>query len=382
MRPRQEIVALDTKATMAQCLDVAEKTRFSRFPLCADGDLDRTLGVVHIKDLYAMRIKAHTGAELLPAAKKLIYVPETARLERLLQWLLERRLHLAVVVDEYGVTVGLVSLENIIEELVGQIQDEFDQEKPLLTRASDTSWEVAGALPLHDLAELVGVPLREEDITTTSGWVTHRLGGFPKVGDVVRVGNCELRVEELEARAWRGCASPGKPGRVRPPERRPPSNQPQANRTPRARSAASPRRGPADPQRPEGAPGLWRGAGLPTTTPGCGGWPTDSGAASAPLDFLTPFGGTPALRHCVPVSPLRVRRNAPRIKYSTGMMIAAKARSTTAFSIFVRARTAPMTHTAKLPMAIQAAPSESFAPALSPSINAVSTSTGRTIPNQ
>ena len=156
MRPRQEIVALDTEASMAECLDVAEKTRYSRFPLCEGGDLDKTLGVVHIKDLYAMRIKARTGADLLPVARKLIYVPETARLEKLLQLFLERKLHLAIVVDEYGGTVGLVTLENILEELVGQIQDEFDQEKPLLVRASETTWEAAGALPLHELEELIG----------------------------------------------------------------------------------------------------------------------------------------------------------------------------------------------------------------------------------
>src|SRR5207237_3567695 len=81
MRPRQEIVALDTESSIAQCLDVAEKTRYSRFPLCEQGDLDRTTGVIHIKDLYAMRLKARTGADLLPVARKLIYVPETAKLE-------------------------------------------------------------------------------------------------------------------------------------------------------------------------------------------------------------------------------------------------------------------------------------------------------------
>lgn len=198
MRPRQEITVLDTEAAIAECLDVAEKSRYSRFPLCEGGDLDRTLGVVHIKDLFAMRIKARSGADLLSAARKIIYVPETARLEKLLRLFLDRKLHLAIVVDEYGGTVGLVTLENIVEELVGQIQDEFDQEKPLLTRASDTSWEVAGALPLHDLEELVGAPLHAEGVTTTSGWVTHKLGGFPKAGDTVNVGNCDLRVEEME----------------------------------------------------------------------------------------------------------------------------------------------------------------------------------------
>ena len=176
---------------------MAEKTRYSRFPLCEGGDLDKMRGVVHIKDLYAMRIKAHRGADLLPAARKLIYVPETARLEKLLQLFLERKLHLAIVVDEYGGTLGMVTLENILEELVGQIQDEFDQEKPLLVRTGDNTWEGSGTLPLHELEELVGEPLQEEGITTVSGWVTQRLGGFPKAGDVLAVGNCELRVEEM-----------------------------------------------------------------------------------------------------------------------------------------------------------------------------------------
>ncbi len=198
MRPRNEIVGLNTEASITECLDVAEKTRYSRFPLCERGDLDQTLGVVHIKDLFAMRLKVKQGMELLPAARKLIYVPETARLEKLLQLFLERKLHLAIVVDEYGGTVGMVTLENILEELVGQIQDEFDQEKPLLVKTAEHTWELDGALPLHELSELVSEPLREGGITTTSGWVTHRLGGFPKVGDSLSVGAFELRVEAME----------------------------------------------------------------------------------------------------------------------------------------------------------------------------------------
>ncbi len=198
MRPRQEIVALDTEASIAQCLETAEKTRYSRFPLCEKGDLAKTLGVVHIKDLYAMRLKARSGADLTTTARKLIYVPETARLEKLLQLFLERKLHMAIVVDEYGGTMGMVTLENILEELVGQIQDEFDQEKPLLVRTGETSWEVAGTLPLHELQELLGGSLREEGITTASGWVTQRLGGFPKVGDIVDAGAYQLRVEAMD----------------------------------------------------------------------------------------------------------------------------------------------------------------------------------------
>ncbi|MEK7676401.1 MAG: hemolysin family protein [Verrucomicrobiota bacterium] len=198
MRPRQEIVVLSTEASIAACLDVAEKTRYSRFPLCLGNDLDKALGVVHFKDLFAMRLKARSGAELAPVARKLIYVPPTARLEKLLQLFLERKLHFALVVDEFGGTVGMVTLENILEELVGQIQDEFDQEKPLLQKTGPQTWELAGTLPLHELAALVEVSLQEEGIVTVSGLVTHRLGGFPKIGDVLAVGHHELRVEEMQ----------------------------------------------------------------------------------------------------------------------------------------------------------------------------------------
>jgi CBS domain containing-hemolysin-like protein len=198
MRPRNEIVGLDTEASITECLDVAEKTRYSRFPLCEGGDLDKTLGVVHFKDLFAARLKARSGKDLVSVARKLIYVPETTRLEKLLQLFLERKLHLAIVVDEYGGTVGMVTLENILEELVGQIQDEFDQEKPLLMKTAGDTWELAGTLPLHELSELVQEPLQEEGITTVSGWVTHRLGGFAKPGDVLPLGNYSLRVEEME----------------------------------------------------------------------------------------------------------------------------------------------------------------------------------------
>jgi len=198
MRPRQEIVVLDTEASIAACLDVAEKTRYSRFPLADGGDLERLRGVIHIKDLYAMRLKVRSGLDLLPAARKLIYIPETARLEKLLQLFLERKLHVAVVVDEYGGPLGMVTLENILEEIVGQIQDEFDQEKPLLVRTGENAWEGAGNLPLHELEGLMNEPLQEEGITTASGWITHRLGGFPKTGDVLTAGACELRVEEMD----------------------------------------------------------------------------------------------------------------------------------------------------------------------------------------
>src|SRR5687767_1898092 len=110
-------------------------------------------------------------------------------------------LPISFVVDEYGGTVGMVTLENILEELVGQIQDEFDQEKPLAEPVADNTWSIQGNFPLHDLAELAGEPLDEgQDVVTASGFVTQRLGGFPKVGDAVQLTRATITVADTDGR--------------------------------------------------------------------------------------------------------------------------------------------------------------------------------------
>jgi CBS domain containing-hemolysin-like protein len=200
MRPRHEITAFNTDDTIAECIALAEKTRYSRFPICENGDLDKTRGVVHIKDLYSATRddKNKSATDLLFVARKLIYVPETARLEKLLQLFLDRKLHFAMVVDEFGGTLGIVTIENALEALVGQIQDEFDTEKSELVSLGENVWEASGTLPLHELEKIIGTMEHDENIATASGWVTQKLGGFPKVGDALTVGSCELRVEELD----------------------------------------------------------------------------------------------------------------------------------------------------------------------------------------
>lgn len=198
MRPRNQITVLDTRSSLRECLSQVESTRYSRYPLCEGGDVDRMLGQVHIKDLFAMRDSAVSGAELGRVCRELVYVPGCARLEKVLGLLLERKVHMAVVVDEYGGTLGLVTLENIVEELVGQIQDEFDQEKPLVVQRDEQTWELDGALPLHELSELVGEPVSEPGVITVSGLVTQRLGGFPGVGQSIQVGAYDLRVEGID----------------------------------------------------------------------------------------------------------------------------------------------------------------------------------------
>lgn len=194
MRPRKEIVFFSTDMGIDECIDIAEATRFSRYPLCKDGDIDKTIGYVHIKDLYQLRKTAVTGKDLIAVAKKLIYVPPTARLEKLLRLFLERKLHIAIVVDEFGGTLGLVTLENVIEEIVGQIQDEFDQEKQPIVKTGEESWEILGTTPLYELSEIVNQPLNAEGVSTISGWVTQYLGGFPKQGDIIQLGNYKLMV--------------------------------------------------------------------------------------------------------------------------------------------------------------------------------------------
>ena len=198
MRPRREIVTLDLRLPIADCLRLADETRYSRFPLSDGGDLDRLVGVAHVKDIYLRRDAGGTAADLRSAAKPVIYVPETARLDRLLQLFLDRRLHLAVVVDEYGSTTGMVTLENVLEELVGQIQDEFDQEKPRIEVVGDGQWRLDGALPLFELSELVRETVETSEVHTVGGWVTERLGGFAKVGDKVDLGGYRLTVCELD----------------------------------------------------------------------------------------------------------------------------------------------------------------------------------------
>lgn len=198
MRPRHEIVGLNTADSLEQCLAVARRTRYSRFPLCQGGDLDKTLGVVTSKDLMDLRPEAKCACDLARVARKIIFVPESAQLEKVLCLFLQRKLHLALVVNEYGSTIGLVTLENVLEELVGPIEDEFDQEQPLVRRIEEDSWEIDGALPTHKLGELVGEHFDDTACArTVSGFVMQRLGRFPATGDSVSIGAWQLQVGEL-----------------------------------------------------------------------------------------------------------------------------------------------------------------------------------------
>ena len=198
MQPRTNMVGLNIESNISECLEIANKTNFSRFPLCEDDDLDHTFGVVHVKDIYRIKNLAKKASSLIPSARKIIFVPETCRLEKLLELLLEQKLHFAIVVDEHGGTVGMITIEDILEELVGEIQDEFDSEMPQIKKIGDLYWEASGMLPTHELEELVGESVLEEGITTISGLLTQRLGSFPSEGDKIKLGVFDMEVVETD----------------------------------------------------------------------------------------------------------------------------------------------------------------------------------------
>jgi CBS domain containing-hemolysin-like protein len=198
MLPRTSMIGLDTEADFSECISIAEQTNYSRFPLCEDDDLDHTVGVVHIKDLYRLRNRARKGSDLISVAHNIIFVPEKCRLEKLLELFLQRKLHFAIVVDEFGGTLGMITLEDILEELVGEIQDEFDREIPLIQQLDEFKWEASGILPIHEIEELVGESALEEGISSISGLMTQRLGSFPSEGDKILLGEFEMEVLETD----------------------------------------------------------------------------------------------------------------------------------------------------------------------------------------
>ncbi|HWL52680.1 MAG TPA: hemolysin family protein [Chthoniobacteraceae bacterium] len=197
MTPRQDVTYLNLEDTFEESLEVAKKSRHTRFPLCA-GHLDHSIGLIHIKDVVA--IKDEESPDLNSVARELITVPEMMSLEKLLDLFLVKHAHLALVVDEYGGAVGIVTLDNVIEELVGEIQDEFDTEQPDFERLSDEEFTVRGDFALHDLPELADLNLQSPDVSTIGGYVTHRLGHLPKAGESLEIDHYRVTVTQADGR--------------------------------------------------------------------------------------------------------------------------------------------------------------------------------------
>ncbi len=197
MVPRRDIVFLNTRRTPEENLATVSESKYTRFPLC-DGDLDRVVGMVHTKDLLSTVVGGEELPSLVKIARKLPFFPETMRLNVLLREFQRNRTHVAVVVDEYGTVSGMVTFENVLEELVGPIQDEFDRELPQIIRRGNGRIMVDGLCPLDDLSEQCHVIIPEVTADTTGGMVIELLGHIPEVGAKLRLGRHELTVTEAE----------------------------------------------------------------------------------------------------------------------------------------------------------------------------------------
>ena len=194
MVPRAEVVYLSLSRSVEQNLEIARKSGHTRFPLCKE-HLDDIVGLVHIKDLF----RAKGPPRSLDDIKRPIqFVPETLTVDRLLRRMQKERLHLCAVVDEYGGVNGMVTLENVIEELVGEIRDEFDvEEKPELIKKGENVYRVSGGMLVMDLEDELEIEFSERDEDTVAGVVMSELGQLPRVGDRVKVGPLDLEVLEV-----------------------------------------------------------------------------------------------------------------------------------------------------------------------------------------
>jgi CBS domain containing-hemolysin-like protein len=197
MTPRGEVVYLDLEEDFETNVKKALESRHTRFPLCR-GHLDNTVGLIHIKELVPMMRDPHP--DLMRIKRELIPVPEMMPLEKLLTLFLTRHAHLAVVVDEFGGTVGMVTLENVLEELVGDIQDEFDTEKEEFRKINETEFTVDGALGLYELRDIAGLELESADVSTIGGYVTHLLGHLPRTGEQIKIDNYLVTVSQAGSR--------------------------------------------------------------------------------------------------------------------------------------------------------------------------------------
>lgn len=195
--PRGEVVSLDLDNSFDENLKIAQESQHTRFPLC-QGHLDNTIGLVHIKDL--LQLTRTPSPDLTSVKRDILPVPEMMPLEKLLKLFLSKHAHLALVVDEYGGTVGIVTLDNVLEELVGSIQDEFDVEEAEFRRVNDDEFFVKGIFGLYELNDAAGLKLESPDVSTIGGFVTHLIGHLPQQGEKVTIDGYEVTITKCDGR--------------------------------------------------------------------------------------------------------------------------------------------------------------------------------------
>jgi CBS domain containing-hemolysin-like protein len=197
------MVSLAAGATMEQAIDIVIEEGHSRIPVY-EKTIDEISGILYAKDLLPfLKESGEERPSLRSILRTPVFVPESMSVDDLLHEFQRRKVHIAIVLDEYGGTAGLVTIEDLLEEIVGEIQDEYDEEEPMIVQLSDDEARVDGRADVDDLGELFDVDLAledEDEYDTVGGLVYHRIGGVPKPGDQIRVHGLTLTVETTDGR--------------------------------------------------------------------------------------------------------------------------------------------------------------------------------------
>jgi CBS domain containing-hemolysin-like protein len=202
MVPRTDMVFIESDKTVEQALSLALRSGFSRIPVVGENE-DDVVGIAYLKDIVAWSHE-HPGADATEKVTTVIrpasYVPDSKPVDELLRQMQAQRNHVAIVIDEYGGTAGLVTIEDILEEIVGEITDEYDNERPPVEWLSGGSARVTARLSVTELEELFGVALGVDDVETVAGLLAHQLGRVPIAGSTVTVHGLRLTAENPTAR--------------------------------------------------------------------------------------------------------------------------------------------------------------------------------------
>jgi CBS domain containing-hemolysin-like protein len=199
MVPRIDMVSLESSDPVAQVVDVINKCRHSRIPV-HEGSVDKVTGILYAKDLLSLveggRL-ATEGKVVGDLARPAYYIPESKKIDEVLEEFRAKRIHMAIVIDEYGGTAGLVTLEDVLEEIVGEIEDEFDEEERLIEWVDERALRVDPKINLEDLQEVLGIGLPEGENETLGGLIYEAAGNVPAIGDQVEVANLKVTVDEV-----------------------------------------------------------------------------------------------------------------------------------------------------------------------------------------
>ncbi len=197
MVPRPDIVAVEKNISFAELIKIFQEEQFSRIPVY-ENSIDNILGVVHIKDLIFLALETHKDFNVCDYLRSTLFVPETKKVNELFKTMKKEKIHMAIVLDEYGSTAGLVSLEDLIEEIMGDIQDEHDSEEPDLQQIDENTFLVNASLRIDELNEKLGLNLVCEEADTVGGLVFTELGRVPLTGDTVRLEGVNLTVQQMD----------------------------------------------------------------------------------------------------------------------------------------------------------------------------------------